>query len=259
MTDTHDNTVRLAKRLAEQLACSRSTAEQYIEGGMVTVDGKTIEVPGARVSPHQTVVVVPNASLFDLAPVTLLLHKPPGFEAGLGMEAGHAAHSSRSQGERPAMSLLNAASHMAEDASDTRVLLRHFKDLECFTPLPTPASGLVVFTQDKRIARKLQEDIESLEQECIVEVAGQIADHGLKRLSHGLTFNGRPLPPIKVSWQNETKLRFALQGIRPGQIPAMCESVGLRVMAIKRIRIGRVPLAKVPEGQWRYLQAWEKF
>lgn len=259
MTDTHHTHVRLAKRLAAQLQCSRSTAEQYIEGGFVTVDGKTIEVPGARVSPQQTVVVEPNASLFDLAPVTLLLHKPPGFEAGLGLEAGAAAHGSRSQGGRPALALLNAASHMAEDAADTRVLLRHFKNLECFTPLPTPASGLVVFTQDQRIARKLQEDIESLEQECIVEVAGQIAEHGLQRLCYGLTFNGRPLPPIKVSWQNETKLRFALQGIRPGQIPSMCEAVGLRVLAIKRIRIGRVPLSKVPEGQWRYLQAWEKF
>jgi 23S rRNA pseudouridine2604 synthase len=261
-TTTHHTThttVRLAKRLAEQLQCSRSTAEQYIEGGWVTVDGKTIEIPGARVAPQQSVVVEKEASLFDLVPVTLLLHKPPGFEAGLGMEAGHAAHSSRSQGERPALSLLTMQSHMAGDAADTRVLLRHFKGLECFTPLPTPASGLVVFTQDKRIARKLQEDIESLEQECIVEVAGHIIDHGLKRLCHGLTFNGRPLPPIKVSWQSETKLRFALQGIRPGQIPAMCEAVGLRVMAIKRIRIGRVPLAKVPEGQWRYLQAWEKF
>ena len=254
-----NNTVRLAKRLAAEHSLSRSTAEQYIEGGFVSVDGKTVEVPGARVAPHQRVLLTPGASLFDLVPVTLLLHKPPGFEAGLGMEAGHAAHSSRSQGAPAALGLLNAASHMPEDASDIQVLLRHFKQLECFTPLPTPASGLVVYTQDKRIARKLQEDIESLEQECIVEVAGQIAENGLKRLCHGLTFNGRPLPPIKVSWQSETKLRFALQGIRPGQIPAMCEAVGLRVMAIKRIRIGRVPLAKVPEGQWRYLQPWEKF
>ena len=262
MTDTHhttNTTVRLAKRLAEQLQCSRSTAEQYIEGGWVSVDGQVIELPGARVAPQQAITVSPEASLLGLAPVTLLLHKPPGFEAGLGMEAAHAAHASRSQGARPALSLLGAPSHMAEDAASTRVLLRHFKGLECFTPLPTPASGLVVYTQDKRIARKLQEDIESLEQECIVEVAGQIAEGGLKRLCHGLSFNGRPLPPIKVSWQNETRLRFALQGIRPGQIPAMCEAVGLRVMAIKRIRIGRVPLAKVPEGQWRYLQDWEKF
>ena len=247
MTEANDITVRLAKRLAAEHSLSRSTAEQYIEGGWVSVDGQVVELPGARVAPQQRVELAPDASLLELTPVTLLLHKPPGYEAGLGLEAGGAAHGSRSQG------------HLPEDAAGIRVLLRHFKQLECFTPLPTPASGLVVYTQDKRIARKLQEDIETLEQECIVEVAGQIADNGLKKLCHGLSFNGRPLPPIKVSWQNETRLRFALKGIRPGQIPAMCEAVGLQVVAIKRIRLGRVPLAKVPEGQWRYLQPWEKF
>jgi 23S rRNA pseudouridine2604 synthase len=252
--------IRLAKRVAEQLACSRSTAEQFIEGGFVSVDGRVEEAPGARVRPDQTVTVAPDASLLELTPVTLLLHKPAGFEAGLGQPAqGGAAHGSRSQGAAQAVSLLRTDSHLSEDASGIRVLQRHFKQLECFTPLPTEASGLVVYTQDKRIARKLAEDIEVLEQECIVEVAGEIAANGLQRLCHGLSFNGRPLPPIKVSWQNETKLRFAMKGIRPGQIPAMCEAVGLRVVGIKRIRIGRVPLAKVPEGQWRYLQPWEKF
>lgn len=252
--------VRLAKRVAEQLNCSRSTAEQFIEGGFVSVEGAVVEVPGARVAPHQSVAVDPDASLLELTPVTLLLHKPAGFEAGLGApgQAG-AAHASRSQGATPAVTLLALTSHLPEDASGIRVLQRHFRQLECFTPLPTEASGLVVYTQDKRIARKLAEDIESLEQECIVEVAGEIVPNGLQRLCHGLSFNGRALPPIKVSWQNETRLRFALKGIRPGQIPAMCEAVGLRVVAIKRIRIGRVPLSKVPEGQWRYLQPWERF
>lgn len=259
MTEGPAGTERLAKRVAADHGLSRSTAESYIEGGFVRVDGAVVEAPGARVAPQQRVQLAPNASLDALEPVTLLLHKPPGFEAGLGLAQAGAAHASRSQGERPALSLLGPASHMAGDAAETRVLQRHFRQLECFTPLPTPASGLVVFTQDKRIARKLAEDIESLEQECTVEVAGQIADGGLQKLCHGLSFNGRPLPPIKVSWQSEARLRFALKGIRPGQIPAMCEAVGLRVVALKRIRIGRVPLAKVPEGQWRYLQAWEKF
>ncbi len=262
MTEHHDAStglVRLAKRLAQQLGCSRSVAEQYIEGGLVSVDGQVVELPGARVRAEQRVELAPNASLLELAPVTLLLHKPPGFEAGLGLEGAAPAHASRSQGAPSAVTLLNAASHLPEDASGTRVLLRHFKQLQCFTPLPTPASGLVVYTQDPRIARKLAEDIETLEQECIVEVAGQIMEGGLQKLCHGLSFNGRPLPPIKVSWQNETRLRFALKGIRPGQIPAMCEAVGLRVLSLRRIRLGRVPLAKVPEGQWRYLQAWEKF
>ncbi|MGE4331272.1 rRNA pseudouridine synthase [Diaphorobacter sp.] len=260
MTDAHGaEPVRLAKRVAQQFACSRTTAEQYIEGGWVSVNGRVVELPGARVAPGQTVALAPDANPMELTPVTLLLHKPPGFEAGLGMGAASAPHGSRSQGAPQAVTLLGAQSHLPEDAAGTRVLLRHFKQLECFTPLPTEASGLVVYTQDRRVARKLAEDIETLEQECIVEVAGQIAEGGLQKLCHGLSFNGRPLPPIKVSWQNETRLRFALKGIRPGQIPAMCEAVGLRVLALKRIRIGRVPLAKVPEGQWRYLQGWEKF
>lgn len=265
MTDKHPapDHIRLAKRVAEQLNCSRSTAEQFIEGGFVSVDGRVEEAPGARVRPDQAVAVAPDASLLALTPVTLLLHKPAGFEAGLGQPgqggAPHSSQGSRSQGAPSAATLLSAASHLPEDASGIRVLQRHFKQLECFTPLPTEASGLVVYTQDKRIARKLAEDIESLEQECIVEVAGDIAPNGLQRLCQGLSFNGRPLPPIKVSWQNETRLRFALKGIRPGQIPAMCEAVGLTAVGIKRIRIGRVPLAKVPEGQWRYLQPWERF
>jgi len=254
-----EGTERLSKRVAQQFGCSRTQAEQYIEGGWVTVDGRVVELPGARITPRQTVALAPDANPMELTPVTLLMHKPPGYEAGLGLEAGDAAHASRSQGAPQAAALLNAQSHLPEDPAGTRVLLRHFKQQECFTPLPTPASGLVVYTQDRRIARKLHEDIETLEQECIVEVAGQIAEGGLQRLCHGLSFNGRPLPPIKVSWQNETRLRFALKGIRPGQIPAMCEAVGLQVVAIKRIRIGRVPLAKLPEGQWRYLQGWERF
>lgn len=154
--------IRLAKRVAEQLNCSRSTAEQFIEGGFVSVDGQLEEAPGARVRPDQVVTVAPDASLLELTPVTLLLHKPVGFEAGLGLPQGAAAHGSRSQGAAQAITLLSAASHLPEDASGIRVLQRHFKQQECFTPLPTEASGLVVYTQDKRIARKLAEDIESL-------------------------------------------------------------------------------------------------
>ena len=249
--------VRLSKRLAEQLPCSRREAELYIEGGWVRVDGAVVEAPGARVLPSQQVVLAPGARPEEAPPVTLILHKPPGFEAGLGGGAG--PQGSRSQGAPQALALLNAASHLPEDASGMRVLQRHFKQLECFTPLPTEASGLVVYTQDRRIARKLAEDIETLEQECIAEVAGQITEGGLQQLCHGLSFNGRPLPPIKVSWQNEARLRFALKGIRPGQVAAMCAAVGLSLVSLRRIRIGRVPLAKLPEGQWRYLQPWERF
>ena len=236
--------VRLAKHLAEMLACSRREAEQYIAGGWVRVDGQVVEEPQFRVA-SQTVTLDPNASLAPIEPVTILLNKPPGYQAG--------------EGVNPALSLITAASRAANDDSGIYLLKKHFAGLTSTTPLETDASGLVVFSQDWHVARKLGDDADSVEHEVIVEVAGELIPHGLKRLNHGLIFNGRALPPCKVSWQNETRLRFAIKAARLGQIAHMCERVGLEVLSMKRIRIGRVPMAQLPQGQWRYLRADERF
>jgi len=244
---------RLAKRLAEMLACSRREAEQYIEGGWVTVDGVVVEEPQFRVL-DQTIALAKDASLLALTPVTLLLHKPAGYEAGLGSAANGKA--------LPAAQLLSADSQSPDDRSGIRPLKKHFSAAALATPLATAASGLVVFTQDWRVARKLQEDASTLEHEVIVAVSGEIKPGGLERLNridHGFTFNGVLLPPAKVSWQSEARLRFALKGALPGQIAYMCESVGLRVEAMKRIRLGRVPLSRLQPGQWRYLLPHERF
>jgi 23S rRNA pseudouridine2604 synthase len=152
-------------------------------------------------------------------------------------------------------------------------LQRHFSNLTPTTPLPFEASGLIVFTQDFRIARKLNDDADRVEQECMVQVDAKRALQGalnedvlyqaLDRLCHGLSFNGIPLPPIKVSIAQQTDkelwLRFAFKGIRPGQIPQMVERVGLRLMAIKRIRIGRIPMGDLAVGEWRYLPTYKRF
>ena len=258
---TPDGPVRLAKRVAELKGCSRSEAERYIEGGWVRVNGTVVETPAFKVAPQQTVTLDPHATLMTQGPVTLLLHKPPGFEAGLGDAEG--PRGSRSQGAAPAAQLLVPGAQASDDASGIRVLQRHFANLKALIPLPTEASGLVVFTQDWHVERKLTEDAEVVEQEVMCEVAGAVTPGQLQRLCHGLSFNGRPLPPIKVSVSSsneaQTRLRFALKGIRPGQLPYMCESVGLRLLALKRIRIGRVAMAGLAPGQWRYLLAHERF
>jgi len=232
--------IRLSKRLAELVPCSRREAELYIQGGWVLVDGQVVEEPQFKVL-GQKVELHPDACLTALEPVTLLLHLPPASDADAAPQ------------------LLSAASRWAEDRSGIRTLKNHFTRLSPTTPLELDASGLLVLTQDWRVLRKLTEDAAKIEQEYIVEVAGELAPHGLKRLNHGLSFKGRALPPIKVSWQNETRLRFALKNPQPGQIAYMCASVGLKVLGIKRIRIGGVPMAKLPPGQWRYLAAGEKF
>ncbi len=243
---------RLAKRLAEMLSCSRREAEQYIEGGWVRVDGVVVEEPQFRVL-KQKIELDGDASLLALAPVTLLLHKLPGYEAGLDAAPSRSA---------PAAQLLTTNNRAKDDRSGIRPLKKHFSTQALATPLATPASGLVVFTQDWRVARKLSEDASVMEHEVIVDVTGTPGTGGLERLNrvdHGFTFNGVLLPPAKVSWQNETRLRFALKGERPGQIAYMCESVGLSVQAMKRIRIGRVSMSSLPAGQWRHLLPTERF
>ncbi len=238
-----ENSIRLAKRVMDQVPCSRREAELYIEGGYVLVDGVTVEEPGARVTAGQTVALAPDASLLEIVPVTIIVNKPAGVNAGIGSEG---------------LTLLGCLRDDArvETVRGERFLKRHVKNLTMEPWLDTQATGLVVLTQEFGVARRLQE---GLEQEIIVEVKGNIIDNGLALLNHGLSFNGRPLPPLKASWQNEHRLRFAVKAPKPGQIVHMCRAVGLEVVAMKRIRIGRIAMASLPEGKWRYLKPGERF
>ncbi|GGY78278.1 RNA pseudouridine synthase [Pseudoduganella plicata] len=225
---TDENTIRLSKRVADMLPCSRREAELYIEGGFVLVDGAVVEEAGARVAAEQAVTLAPDATLLEIEPVTIMLNKPAGADplACLTPEARNA------------------------QARKERFLKRHLHNLTPALPLDNDASGLFVFTQDYRIARKLVEEGARMEQEIIVDVRGRIVEDGLAQLNGGAT---------KVSWQNEQRLRFAMKGPKPSQIEKMCKAVGLTPVALKRLRIGRMSMGGLAVGEWRYLQGFERF
>ena len=236
--------IRLSKRVAELRGCSRADAERYVEGGWVSVDGAVIDRPQHKVT-TEVVTIDAEASLAPPEPATILLHKPAGFDAITGTNV--------------AASLVNPATRWSDDASGVRLLKRHFANLTPMAPLDRDASGLIVLTQDGRVWRRLSEDGDEIEHEYIVEISGEIAPWGLRRLNHGLSYEGRELPPCKVSWQNEVRLRFAIKGVQGGQLRDMCRQVNLDVVSIRRLRIGRIPLGKMPEGSWRYLPSGERF
>ncbi|MBB6247964.1 rRNA pseudouridine synthase [Rhodanobacter sp. A1T4] len=235
--------VRLAKRVVALAQCSRREAEQYIEGGWVRVDGVVVEKPQFMVD-TQTVELDPGAQLIATEPATLVLHKPAGYDSG--------------NGPNPASALVTPDTRSPDDASGVRPLKRHLQRLTSPLPLSTEATGLMIFTQDWRVTRKLTEDIDRVEQEFVVDVSGELIANGLALLNHGLRFNNYAMPPIKVSWQSEQRLRFAFKVLQPSQIEPMCHAVGLKVLAMKRLRIGRISLAKLPLGQWRYLAPHER-
>jgi len=243
--------VRLAKRVAEMRVCSRREAEQIITGGWVRVDGVVVEEPHFRVAEHM-VEIDAKADPTQAEPVTLLLHKP----CGVPMQATEA--------EQAALQLLNIDSFWPEvslipGAKIIRPLKMHFTQLNLCAALETHTSGLVVFSQDWRIVRKLTEEAATVEHEIVAEVTGELSPAGLKRLNQGMPFQGQSATAIKVSWQNETRLRIALKGAKLGQVMHMLNEVGLEVIALKRIRLGGVSMGKVPAGNWRYLRSNERF
>lgn len=249
MAPLMSDSIRLAHRVAELVPCSRAEAEQYVQNGWVLVDGLVVEAPQHLVS-DERVELGPDAQLTPIEPATILLHKPVGFDS--------------IRGPNPAANLVTEQSRWASDPSGVRLLQRHFKRLVPLVALEVEASGLMVLTQDNSISRRLIDQANQIEHEYLVQISGEIEPGGLHRISHGITSLGRLFPPCKISWQNETHLRVAIKGVREGQLRDVCAQVGLEVVSIRCLRIGRIPLGKgpkgsMPPGQWRYLASRDRF
>ncbi len=240
--------VRLSKLMSEQGLCSRREADGYIERGLVKVDGVVVSELGTKIYPSQRITLERAAQAQQQNRVTILLHKPVGYVSGQAEE-----------GYRPAVTLITAATRYSADRTSLRFSPAHLKGLAPAGRLDIDSTGLLVLTQDGRIAKQLIGEDSLIEKEYLVRVTGKLAENGLALLNHGLSLDGRKLKPAQVAWQNEDQLRFVLREGRKRQIRRMCELVGLKVTGLKRVRIGRVKLGDLPQGQWRYLHADEKF
>jgi len=239
--------IRISKLLSERGLCSRREADAYIERGWVQVDGRVVTL-GERVSADQTITLAQPARARQTARVTILLHKPVGYVSGQA-----------EKGYRPAVTLVRPETHAANDASTTTFSRAHLVGLAAAGRLDIDSQGLLVLTQDGRIAKQLIGADSEVEKEYLVRVQGKLDASGLALLNHGLQLDGKRLRAARVSWQNDAQLRFVLREGRKRQIRRMCELVGLQVIGLKRVRIGRVRLGDLPSGQWRYLRAGESF
>lgn len=238
---------RLSKRLAELGFCSRREAEEWIVNGWVRVDGQVVDVLGTRISRNARIEVDRRAREQQDELVTIILNKPIGFVSGQAED-----------GYEPATVLIRAENRWAGDESQRSFDPRHLRGLAPAGRLDIDSTGLMVYTQDGRIARQLIGG-NDVEKEYLVRVEGALSDEGLGRLRHGMTLDGVRLKPARVAWQNNDQLRFGLREGRKRQIRRMCEGVGLRVTGLKRIRTGQVALGALPLGQWRYLKSGEGF
>ena len=239
--------VRLNKRLADMGLCSRREADEWIERGWVHVNGKPA-VMGVKVGPRDQVTVERQAEAAQAQRVTILLNKPVGYVSAQA-----------EKGYQSAAELITPQNHWPGDESRITFNEQHKFGLAPAGRLDIDSVGLLVLTQDGRIAKQLIGEGSGIEKEYLVRVKGTLSEAGLRLLNHGLSLDGEALRPAKVEWQNEDQLRFVLQQGKKRQIRRMCELVGLRVTGLKRIRMGKVKLGRLPPGQWRYLGANERF
>ncbi|MCQ0030268.1 pseudouridine synthase [Burkholderia glumae] len=249
--------MRLSKRMSELGLCSRREADEWIEKGWVLVDGERIDTLGTKVRPDQKIEIDDQAIAAQAAQVTILLHKPVGYVSGQAED-----------GYEPAVTLITRENHWSGDRSALRLSPLHLRTLAPAGRLDIDSTGLLVLTQDGRIAKQLIGEQSDIDKEYLVRV--RFGEHvidvdqhfpaeSLAKLRHGLELDGVPLKPAMVSWQNSEQLRFVLREGKKRQIRRMCELVGLEVVGLKRVRMGRVMLGALPQGQWRYLGADETF
>ncbi len=242
--------VRVSKLLADQGLCSRREADRYIEQGLVLVDGQVVSELGTRAYPHQKVELAQGAKLAQSQRITVILNKP----------VGYVSHDDDDRRYPAAATLITPDRFWQPKPSrDSRAARITARGLAPAGRLDIDSTGLLVLTQDGRIARQLIGEDSRIEKEYLVRVEGSLSEHGLALLNHGLSLDGAMLKPAKVSWQNEQQLRFVLREGKKRQIRRMCELVGLKVTGLKRIRIGQITLGQLPLGQWRMLGPSEKF
>lgn len=234
--------------MSQQGLCSRREADSYIERGWVLVDGVPVTELGTRVFPNQKITLAKAAQSRQDASVTILLNKPVGYVSAQA-----------EKGYKPAITLITAESRFGGDRSPLRFSPAHLRGLAPAGRLDIDSTGLLVLTQDGRIAKQLIGEDAGVEKEYLVRVQGKLAANGLALLNFGLSLDGQPLKRAEAGWQNKDQLRFVLREGKKRQIRRMCELVGLAVTGLKRVRIGKVKLADLPAGQWRYLRSDEHF
>ena len=242
--------IRLSKYLSQQGICSRREAEQFIRKGWIKVDGEIVQRLGTTISATNQVTIDPAVAEFQSSLLTILLHKPIGYVS-----------SQPEKGYKPAMSLITKSRRYSntEKVNGPDIKKWPIKNLAPAGRLDIDSSGLLVFTQDGRIAQQLISPDSLVEKEYLVRVNGTVTDKQIERLTHGIELDNVKLQRASVELLDNNYMKIILTEGRKRQIRRMCEFVGLRVEGLKRVRIGNVKLESLPSGRWRLLKSDESF
>lgn len=238
--------VRLSKLMSQRGMCSRREADKMIEQGLVRVDGEIVNTLGIKFPDTVDIQLTQRAAAMQSELVTIMINKPVGYVSAQAED-----------GYVPAVRLVNRENHSETDQTGLSITGSHFAGLAPAGRLDIDSQGLLVLTQDGRIAKQLIGENSDIEKEYLVRVDGDISDDQIERLTFGLELDGKPLKHAKVRQLNPEQLQIILREGKKRQIRRMCEAVGLHVTGLKRVRVGELRLGKLEEGKWRFVKAEE--
>ena len=234
--------VRLSKLMSQRGLCSRREADRLIEQGLVRVNGELVNTLGIKFSDDVEIELTQRAQAMQNERVTIMINKPVGYVSGQAEDD-----------YIPAVRLITQESHSETDQTRQHLKPVHFKGLAPAGRLDIDSQGLLVLTQDGRIAKQLIGENTELEKEYLVRVDVDVSEEQIERLTFGLELDGKPLKRAKVKQLNSEQLQIILREGKKRQIRRMCEAVGLHVSGLKRVRVGELRLGKLEEGQWRFV------
>ena len=246
------NGERLSKIIANRNLCSRREADDYLAAGLVSVNGKIAHL-GQKIPFDQInsldIQIAKEAQNLQNQKITIILHKPVGYVSGTPED-----------GNIHALTLITAENQEKSPLDPIEFSPHILRSLAPAGRLDSDSSGLIIYTQDGRIAKQIigEKVQHKVEKEYLVRFVGEISPEKIKLLQHGLFLDGKALKPAWVKLLNEGQLHFILQEGRKRQIRRMCELVGLKVIGLKRVRIGKIMLKNLPLGKWRFLRNGEK-
>jgi len=235
--------VRLSKLMSQRGLCSRREADRLIEQGLVRVDGEIVNTLGIKFSENVNIELTQRARQIQNERITIMLNKPVGYVSGQAEDD-----------YVPAVRLIKPDTRSDLDSTGIRLKSAHFDGLAPAGRLDIDSQGLLVLTQDGRVAKQLIGENSDIEKEYLVRVQGDVSEQQIKRLCFGLEIDGKLLKRAKVRELNADQLQFVLREGKKRQIRRMCEAVGLHVTGLKRVRVGELRLGKLKEGEWRFVK-----
>lgn len=228
--------MRLQKFMAHSGIASRRKSEKLIQEGRVRVNGKTITKLGSKVDPSKDKVYVDDQPIsLESNKVYIMLNKPTGYVTTLS------------------------------DEKDRRIVTDLISNIkERIYPvgrLDMDTSGLLLMTNDGDLTHKLTHPSYEITKRYIARVKGIPSKKDLKEFREGLIIDNKLTSPAKIKivkkFKSESILDISIYEGRNRQVRKMCEKINHPVRELERISIGRLRLANLPLGKWRYLDSKE--